>query len=173
VVAEEAITDFECRWINPEFGSGPFSFPAGAVLAVDEPQMIFIDRETFQPISSCFDLVSRDNVPSNEWKVDASEDKVRIVVSPALKERIGSARNNKQKRAILLNSIYFGAVVQCLTLLKKEEEVGEQRWARIFRQRLIDQHLDIEKHQETWLAQQLMRHPFSIVDRYFFESVSE
>jgi hypothetical protein len=98
VVVSEAIQDFQCRWINPEFGPGPFAFPIGAVLAVDEPQVIYVDRETFQPISSCFDLIARDNVPSNEWQMDASDDRVRIAVSPALKERIGNARNTKENR---------------------------------------------------------------------------
>lgn len=173
VVATEAIEGFECTWINPEFGEGPFSFPNGAVLAVDEPQMIYLDRETFRPISSCFYLAANENVPSNEWQIDASDDKVRISVSPKLKERIANARNSKENRAILINSIYFGAVVQCLSLLKANDEVGDQRWARIFRQRLADQHLELEKHAETWLAQQLMRHPFAIVDRYFFGETSE
>jgi len=173
VVTDQEIKGYCCRWINPEFGPGPFSFPNGAVLAVDEPQMIYIDRETFQPISSCFDLVARENVPSNEWQIDASDDKVRIAVSPALKERIGNARNSRENRAILINSIYFAAVVQCLTLLKNDEEIAEQRWARIFRQRLAGQHLDLDSHQESWLAQQLMRHPFTIVDRYFFGEMGE
>lgn len=168
VVADKAIEAFRCRWINPEFGPGPFAFPAGAVLAVDEPQLIHVDRETFQPISSCFVLVPNEHVPANEWKVDASEDKVRIAVNPALKERIGNARNDKRNRAILLNSIYFGAVTQCLTILKEGDEVADQRWAKIFRQRLAEQHLDLEANHESWLAQQLMRHPFAIVDRYFF-----
>lgn len=173
VVATEAIEGFTCNWINPEFGEGPFSFPNGAVLAVDLPQTIYLDRETFRPISSCFYLAANENVPSNEWQIDASEDKVRIAVSPSLKERIGNARNSKENRAILLNSIYFGAVVQCLALLKADDEVSDQRWARIFRQRLADQHLDLNNHAETWLAQQLMRHPFAIVDRYFFGETGE
>lgn len=173
VVATEAIEDYRCPWINAEFGEGPFFFPNGAALAVDEPQMIYVDRETFRPISSCFYLAANENVPSNEWQVDASEDKVRISVSPKLKERIANGRSSKENRAILINSIYFGAVVQCLTLLKAKEEVGEQRWAGIFRQRLAEQHLDIDQHPDTWLAQQLMRHPFAIVDRYFFGETGE
>ena len=172
VVAIEAIEGFTCRWINPEFGLGPFSFPNGAVLAVDEPQMIYVNRETFKPISSCFFLALNENIASNEWQIDASEDRVRIMVSPALKDRITSARNSKEKRAILLNSIYFGAVVQCLSILKTNE-VGDQRWVRIFQQRLADQHLELEPHSETWLAQQLMRHPFAVIDRYFFEETGE
>ena len=172
VVATEAIDGFACRWINPEFGDGPFSFPNGAVLAVDEPQMIYVDRETFKPISSCFFLAPNENIAPNEWQVDTSDDRVRIMVSPVLKSRITNARNSKEKRAILLNSIYFGAVVQCLSILKGNE-AGDQRWARIFRQRLDDQHLDLDAHAETWLAQQLMRHPFTVVDRYFFGETGE
>lgn len=171
VVATKGIRGYRCPWINPEFGKGPFSFPNGAVLAVDEPQTIHVDRETFRPISSCFYLVANENVPPHEWHIDTAEDKVRIIVNPALKERITNARNNKENRAILINSIYFGAVVQCLTLLKNDDEAREQRWAKIFRQRLADQHLDL-KHPETWLAQQLMQQPFAIVDRYFFSETS-
>lgn len=173
VVATEAIEGFTCSWINNEFGDGPFSFPNGAVLAVDEPQMIYVDRETFKPISSCFYLAPNENIASNEWQIDASEDRVRIMVSPALKDRISNARNSKEMRAILLNSIYFGAVVQCLSILKSADEVNDQRWTRIFRQRLADQHLELEQHAETWLAQQLMRHPFAVVDRYFFGDAGE
>lgn len=172
VVAVEPIEGFSCPWINPEFGNGPFLFPNGAVLAVDEPQMIYVDRETFKPISSCFFLAPNENIASNEWRIDASEERVRIMVSPSLKNRITNARNSKEKRAILLNSIYFGAVVQCLSILKADE-VGDQRWVRIFRQRLADQHLDLDAHPETWVAQQLMRHPFAVVDRYFFGEISE
>jgi len=30
-----------------------------------------------------------------------------------------------------------------------------------------------DQHPETWLAQQLMRHPFAVVDRYFFGGIGE
>src|SRR3546814_10966733 len=71
-----------------------------------------------------------ENVPPNEWQIDASDDKVRISVSPGLKERIASARNSKENRAILINSIYFGAVVQCLSFLRMNDEIGDQRCPR-------------------------------------------
>src|SRR3546814_7070695 len=92
--------------------------------------LIYLDRETFRPISSCFDLAANENVPPNEGQIDASDDKVRISVSPGLKERIASARNSKENRAILINSIYFGAVVQCLSFLRMNDEIGDQRCPR-------------------------------------------
>lgn len=173
IIASTDITDFSCSWINAEFGTGPFSFPSGSVLALDPPQSIYIDRDAFKPISSCFLLVKGDNIPENEWQVFAENDKVQIAVSPTLKARIDAARNTKENRAILINSIYFGAVMQCLSLLKKDNGSMEYRWAEIFRQRLSDQSIDIDNHDEVWIAQQLMRHPISIIDQYFFGEKGE
>ncbi|PBC05359.1 hypothetical protein [Mesorhizobium sp. WSM3860] len=78
IIASSVITDFECAWINEEFGPGPFSFPNGAVLALDQPQSIYIDRDAFKPISSCFSMVKRDNIADNEWQVQADGHKVQI-----------------------------------------------------------------------------------------------
>jgi hypothetical protein len=168
IIASSAITDFECPWINEEFGPGPFSFPNCAVLALDQPQSIYIDRDAFKPISSCFSMVKRDNIADNEWQVQADGDKVQIAVSPALKARIDAARNTKENRAILINSIYFAAVMQCLSLLKREGDEFDYRWTHIFKRRMADQGIDLNSHDEVWIAQQLMRHPISVLDNYFF-----
>jgi hypothetical protein len=87
VVAAKPINSFVCPWINPEFGTGPFTFPEGSVLALDQPWAIYIDREAFKPISSIFVLLSNENLTGYEWRIDANSEKVRIEVTPALKER--------------------------------------------------------------------------------------
>lgn len=173
IAANQDIDGFQCKWINEEFGAGPFSFPSGAALALDEPQSVFIDRDAFKPLSSCFTLVKSDSTPPNEWQVRAESDKVQIVVPPALKERIDSARNRKENRAILMNSVYFSAVMQCLSLLKQSDDYAGYRWASIFQQRLLDQNIDIEAHSESWIAQQLLKHPIATIDQYFFGEKGE
>lgn len=173
VIAATEISGFECPWINEEFGTGPFSFPSGAVLALDQPQSIYIDRDAFKPISSCFLLVKSDNISDNEWQVNVENDKVQIAVSPALKERIDTARNTKENRAILINSIYFAAVMQCLSLLKRAEDQFDYRWAHIFKRRMDDLGILLKNHDEVWIAQQLLRHPISVLDNYFFGESKE
>ncbi|TPN02783.1 hypothetical protein FKO01_49195 [Mesorhizobium sp. B2-3-3] len=168
IVAAQDISGFVCRWINPEFGPGPFNYPSGAVLALDAPQAIFVDREAFRPLSSCFTLVKSDHIPSNEWQVLTERDKVQIAVSSGLKERIDAARNSKENRAILMNSIYFGAVMQCLSVLKQAEDPDEWRWQKVFHQRIENNGIDLKKHSESWIAQQLLRHPIAAIDQYFF-----
>jgi hypothetical protein len=173
IIAADAISDFSCKWINSEFGPGPFNFPSGAALAIDEPHAVYIDREAFKPLSSCFSLVKSESVPANEWQVRAERDRVQIAVSPELKERIDAARNSKENRAILMNSIYFGSIMQCLSLLKQGEDYVEWRWAKIFQQRMIDNNIDIKSHNESWIAQQLLQHPIATIDQYFFGEKSE
>jgi hypothetical protein len=173
IVAAKDIKGFTCPWINPEFGEGPFKFPIGAVLALDAPQSVYVDRDAFKPISSCFLLVKNENAPDDEWQIAADNDKVQIAVNPALKARIDEARNSKENRAILLNSIYFAAVVQCLSLLKQDANYDDFRWAKIFRQRMNEQGIDLDKHHEVWIAQQLMRHPLTVLGTYFFKDKGE
>ena len=167
IVATKDISDFTCQWINPEFGPGPHCFPRGAPLALDQPHELYVDREAFKPLSSCFSLVKADELPPNEWKVQAEGDKVQIAIAPALKERIDSARNSKENRAILMNSIYFGAVMQCLSFMKQGGDYYEWRWAEIFRQRLADRKIELDNHPESWIAQQLLHHPIGDAEPIF------
>ena len=170
VLASASISGYVCPWINAEFGSGPFSFAKGAALAVDEPQSVYIDRDSFKPISSVFNLVRNENLPVGEWRVEAGQDKVQIAVHPDLKEHIDIARNDNKNRAILLNSIYLGAVMQCISYLKKSDgSYDEFRWANIFRVRCNEMSLDLDRHDESYIAQQLMKVPFRLIDGYFFE----
>lgn len=169
VVALRRITNFMCAWINAEFGPGPFVFEEGAVLALDPPSAVFVDREAFKPISSLFVLVASESLTDQEWRVDASDDKVKIEVSPALKAKLDAARNNTRHRAILLNSIYFGAVCQCLSYLRHQgDEFQERRWAGVFRQRCTDMNLSLSQHDEAVLAQKLMKFPFALLEAYCF-----
>ena len=174
VTATKKIDGFTCPWINEEFGPGPFYFDEGSVLALDEPQVIYVDREAFKPISSAFLLVANANISDYEWRVDPSGDKVLIQVSSSMKERIDAVRSGPQNKAVLLNSIYFGAVMQCLSYLKQAGgEYDTRRWACIMRQKCADLNLDLDSHDEAILAQHLMKYPFSLVDAYCFKENGE
>ena len=168
VVVTKSIKDFTCAWINEEFGPGPFAYKEGSVLALDEPKMFYVDREAFKPISSAFVLVANENVGNHDWRVDANGDKVKIEVGHELKERIDAARNSKRNKAVLLNSIYFGAVMQCLSHLRSGSEYDGYRWANIFKRKLDELNLVVKQHDEAVLAQALMKQPFALVETYCF-----
>ena len=173
VVVTKSIEDFTCSWINEEFGPGPFAYKEGSVLALDEPKMFYVDREAFKPISSAFILVANENVSNHDWRIDASGDKVKIQVGHELKERIDTARNSKRNKAVLLNSIYFGAVMQCLSHLRSGSEYDGYRWANIFKRKLDELNLVLKEHDEATLAQALMKQPFALVETYCFEGADQ
>ncbi|WP_160012477.1 hypothetical protein [Rhizobium sp. 18055] len=171
VVAKTKIDDFSCKWINAEFGDGPFTFEQGSALALEVPQSVYIDRDAFKPISSVFQLIKGYDVPDNKWRVDPYNEKVSIFVSPDTKAKIDLARNDSSKKSILLNSIYLGAVIECVSLLKYEpEEVNDYRWAHIFRNRCAEMSIPLEKQSASSVAQELMKHPMKLIDAYFFKA---
>lgn len=174
VVATKPISKFTCKQINQEFGPGPFSFAPDTLLAVDEPKTIYIDRDVFRPITSVFDLVKNENVGASEWRLDLEDDRVQIGVSPGMKEKLDAFRNSPKNRAILLNSIYFAAVMQCVSALKNEQGgYDDRRWAQVLRQQCANVNVDPAAHDEYFVAQALMKQPFGRLAAYCLEESGE
>lgn len=174
VVAEHEITGFSCGFINSEFGPGPFTFEKGAVLALDRPTAVYVDRDLFRPITSIFQLVVKDSIVGSEWQLDCSGDYVRIALSPKMKQKIDIARKSlpARNRSILINSIYFAAVMQCVRNLS-ESQYNDLRWAQIFREQCHNHGMALESHAEYMIAETLLKFPLSLLDTYVFEGTSE
>jgi hypothetical protein len=170
ILAVKAIAGYSSKYINPEFGPGPFNYDVGSVLALDRPQAIYIDRDVFKPLASVFVLTQDDSLVGHIWQVKPTDEKVQIRLSPELKQVVDVARNNKSHRAVLMNSIYFGAVMHCITQLKHEEaDVGEHRWAKVILQRCHNEGIDLAEHDEYLVAQRLMKSPFQLLEAYVFK----
>ena len=84
-----------------------------------------------------------------------------------MKERIDIARNSRQNRAILINSLYFAAVMQCVRYLK-EGEHENQRWVEIFNNSatIIT---SLCESPEYIVAQTLLKGPLALLDAYVFQ----
>jgi hypothetical protein len=172
VLATKPISDYRSEAINPEFGPGPFQYEVGSVLALDRPQAVYIDRDVFRPLSSVFSLVPDDSLVGHEWQVEPTDEKVQIRLNSELKGRVDVWRNDKAHRAVLMNSIYFGAVTHCISLLKADEgEALESRWGKVILQRCHNEGIDLKVHDEYLVAQRLMKSPFKLLDAYVFPGV--
>lgn len=173
VVVKKDITSFVAPDINPEFGPGPFQFVEGDVLAQDEAQVFYIDRDLFKPITSVFDLVKKDDQSDGIWTVGFEEDHIQIEVSPKMKETIDEARNDRKKRVILLNSIYFAAVMQAVQKLKDpNENFDGKKWADVIRRQAHNKGCDLDSHDAYLIAERLMQEPIKLLDAYVFKGVN-
>lgn len=168
IVAKSDIAGYRCRLINPEFGAGPFSFPKGSVLAVDTPSKIYIDREVFKPASSLFELVHNPALTGTQWQIRADQDRVQIVLNPKLKEKLDRFRNEKKNKVILLNSIYFAAVMECVARLREESDEGDgaEKWKRIMRNRCENLGINLNSDSLHSITQKLLNDPFRRFDAY-------
>lgn len=170
VVVKKEISSFSSPDINPEFGPGPFRLTMGDVLAQDEPQVFYIDRDVFKPVTSVFDLVKKDNLRDGEWTIGFEEDHIQIEVSPNMKEKIDDARNTYKNKTILLNSIYFAAVMQTVQKLKTSPEDFEgKKWAEVIKRQAHNKGCDLD-HQDAYLiSQKLMHFPLLRLKELFSE----
>jgi hypothetical protein len=169
IVALKPITRFSAKGINKEFRKDSFEFSIGEVLAADEPKVIYIDRELFKPVSSILQIVKDDNLTGFEWRIRFDEDKLQILLSAEAKEVIDKARNTKHNQAVLLNSIYFAAIMEAIQKLKEEPDLTEERrWARVIEQQCHNAALDYTKHETYLIAQQLLRMPLNLLNQYTF-----
>lgn len=170
VLVQKLIAKFSSTDINPEFGSGPFSFVPGQILAQDETQIFYVDRDLFKSVISVFDLVKKDGLSDGEWTIGFNSDHIQIEVSAKMKESIDDARNTKKNRVILVNSIYFSAVAQAVQRLKDYRADFEGRkWADVILRQAHNTACDLDAHDAYVIAQRLMKHPLALLSGYVFK----
>ena len=168
VVSRKKINNYQCKLINEEFGPGPFEFRPGSILALDRPSVIYIDRDVFRPITSIFELVVDQNLDGDEWRLRFHQPKVSIALSSAMKAKIELARNSTKNRAILMNSLYFSAVMQCVKNLREGADYDDYRWAQVMKQQSHNLGIDLAADDEYLSAERLMKFPLGLLTAYVF-----
>lgn len=173
VVVKKDMPAFVSPDINLEFGPGPFKYMEGDVLAQDEAQVFYIDRDLFKPITSLFDLVKKDGLTDGIWMVSFDGNHVQIEVSPKMKQTIDDARNDHKKRVILLNSIYFAAVMQAVQKLQDPQENFEgKKWAEVIKRQALNKGLVLENTDAYLITEHLMQQPALLLDAYVFKGAA-
>jgi len=167
IVREIAFVSSE---IHPDFGTDPIKYTKGDVIAQDETDVFYFDRDLFKPVTSVFDLVKKDKLTGGAWELSFDQNHVQIEVSPEMKESIDNARNSPSNRAILINSLMFAAVMQSIEKLKQPDGIyDEYKWANIIKHTAHNNSVDIYAHDAYLTAEKLMKHPLSILDAYVFK----
>jgi hypothetical protein len=170
IVALKSIKAFSAPDINEEFRKESFSFEAGEVLATEEPKVVYIDRELFKPISSILQIVKSEPLSGFEWKISFETSKLQILLSAEAKQAVDQARNSRRNRAVLINSIYFSALMEAIQKLKEEEGTyAHLRWAQVILQQCHNAAIDIRIHESYAVAQRLLNSPLSLLNQYVFQ----
>ena len=171
VIVKNQIKNYTSPDINPEFGTEAFIFNEGDVLAQDQAEFFYFDQESFKPITSLFDFVHRDNQPDGEWSIDFDSDHIQIALSKKTKETIDNARaSNFKNKVILMNSIYFSAVMQAVQKIQHPDKAYEdKKWAKVFEKNAHNKNCNLENDDAYIIAQILLQHPLKRMNEYVFK----
>lgn len=169
IVVDEHISAFDPHALNPEFLPGPVEYRTGDILAQDEPQVFYIDRDLFKPLHSVFDLVLDERVGDGQFRLHFDSNHVCICVSQQTKDSIDSARNQSKNRIILVNSIYFAAVMEAVQVLRMAPDDYEgYKWAKVFQHQAMNRGVDLHEGQLSDVASKLMQHPLRQLNTHVF-----
>ena len=158
--------------IHSDFGEGPFIYNVGDIIAQDEPERFYFEREYFKAVTSVFNLVKSDSVPYGEWKLDAENNHIGIQVNPAMKEVLDIARSTRSNQMILINSLYYAAVVQAIDYLKEGEGAYDSyQWAHVIRKKITDRKISLESHHSTQIATAILERPFQMLCESIFKTL--
>ena len=124
--------------------------------------------DVFKPITSIFELVMDENITGSEWRLRFNQNKVSIALGPKLKEKVDVARSSSKNKAILINSIYFAAVMQCVRNLRDGADYEDYRWAHVIRQQCHNLGIDFEGSEEYFITERLMKFPVALLEAYVF-----
>ena len=110
-----------------------FSIPAAGILAVGNTTRVILEDSG---VSSVIDLIANPNVPDGTFDVQLDEDRIKIHVPDAEKEKIEAVRRSRGSNvefAALFPAIYLHAVTEALRELTEHDG---SRWAFTIRNAL-------------------------------------
>lgn len=163
---EDVVGAFESDNLHDEFGGGPIKLIPGEIIAVAEEQIIIIDPGKLAPWETIFSLAKSDEVPVGQFMVQTDEDKIRILAASSTFTFINQLRNNSEWKPVLLNSVYFPAVMEVLSALREpDQSLKEKRWYRTFSSKCESLGINPENGEILKDAQKLLNSPFSRLEK--------
>lgn len=155
---------YENTNLHDEYGKNKINFPSGGVLAIDYETVIHAGREKLSPMETIFSLAINNDVPYGEIRLFMEKQKIQILANKKTSEFVHRMRGNRMGKNVLLNSIYFPAVMGVLSSLKDDPGAYEdKRWFRVFNSKCEHIGINIASSDILGDAQKLLESPFGII----------
>lgn len=143
ITVSAPIDGFRPSGLHPEFGSDPWEFAPGQVLAYGDESIIDVGLDKLTPLETIFTLEQNSSVPEGETRVDPGPDKIAILASPGTFRAIHSFRGTRGGRSVLLNAVYLPAVMTVLGAIRTGDHKGA-RWYRTLSAKCNQLGIDLE-----------------------------
>jgi hypothetical protein len=158
VIATEKVSDFYSTKFHPEYQEAKFNIEEDQILAIADPESLYISRDLLKNVSSLFDYAVNHNLSEGEWRVKLTENRLVIEANANQVKYLRNGENTNQGKAVLLNSIFLPALTQIIAHLSNNpDEYSDLAWAMIVKAKIdlvIKTNLD-----SLGLAHELLRMP--------------
>lgn len=146
--------------LHNEFDKVACKIPEKTVLGLSEEFVIDVGLDKLRPFESIFRLVKQDTLEPDRISIDVDSQYILIAAPKELYFTINALRNSPTTRDVLLNSVYFAATLEVLTMIKEDPGSFEgQWWFRVFQARCVRLGLDIANTDLLEGAQILLNQP--------------
>lgn len=147
IIATSNLQGFTSPQFNSEYNQAYFDLPAGAVLALNEPDTYYVDQEDLKNIGSVLLLNGTEDQEQGFVSYSIDEDMISIDVSIFDKKRIDAARNETKLKGFILMGIIMPVIAEIIMILTKpdqRETYEDRKWYRALELRLQELSIDID-----------------------------
>jgi hypothetical protein len=155
---------------HQEYGVNTFTLSRGQVVAQAWPEKVFVEREIFTSITSLFQWSTNDELEDGLWKMVVTPSKIKIQINQKQRYLLINSSNSKEGRAVLLNSIFFPALIQLINYAIAGDYDENDVWFRVIEVKLNSMNKVIGPNSDPIeLAQSLFKKPLSNLNQTIFK----
>ena len=150
--------------INHEFGSKKFNVLGGSVLAIRPPELFYIDKDLFRPITSLFVWRKDEKLENGEFRVDLGEDYIHIRVNPEQEMRLRKIMEQGEgPYSAFLSSVVLSAFTHMIVSLKNDSsgDYEDNKWAKVLKNKYPNWH----EGDSFVMAQNILKKPIKNLHR--------
>ena len=126
----------ELRQLLPADG---MNLPAGSILAIGSATEISLESPA--AVESIIDLVPNSNLPTGQFAVDLSGQRIAVNVHPGVWANVQQVRNSQERQPVLHQALYLHAIDKAIRGLSDNED---KRWAEVIHRKLVESGIEVD-----------------------------
>lgn len=162
-------TSISSSSINEEYllsnsgSKSSFDYKKGSVIAQAQTHSFEIQLDLYKPLGSIFTIEVDKTMQKGQWTIFSDTDKVIIAVAKDIKQVEVDLSDGSEGSSMLLNSIYFAAVMHLVQIIKDDESGGvieRHLWAKKIDERITLNEINVENEEAYSITTKILDFPF-------------
>ena len=138
IYIKKEVKNFTASDLNDEFQGVDYRLAPGDIIAIDDPQVRFIEFNKLK-FESLVRVQTSSDIPADTYRFELSEDILIIMMGKDFRRLWDYSREEKEKAPYLTMSVYKDCIHAALDyIVKNQEESDSIKWARALKVKLLN-----------------------------------